>query len=206
MQRETVSIEVGQCGNQIGRERMWSEMLKEHGSCSRGGIFDISLNSFFRNERKSIGEQCPVGSKIYSLKSRAVIIDTEEGDLNFYISLGEQETTSFMGTPIMVSYTCNEEFVFVYRDNAMESIRKEAERCSNLTNFLLLHSLGGGTGSGFGTRIIEEVQTVYGSKKTLVDINVFPDIKGFDDVVTSPYNALFCIYFSLNNISSHKVH
>ena len=35
-----------------------------------------------------------------------------------------------------------------YHDELLEKIRKPVEECESLQPFLLLHSLGGGTGSG----------------------------------------------------------
>ena len=37
--REVITLQVGQCGNQIGR-RFWELALKEHASQSRDGRFD----------------------------------------------------------------------------------------------------------------------------------------------------------------------
>ncbi len=49
-----------------------------------------------------------------------------------------------------------------YRDNLLESIRRPVEACESLQSFLLLQSLGGGTGSGLGCYILNllEVGTV----------------------------------------------
>ena len=41
-----------------------------------------------------------------------------------------------------------------YADELLESIRRPAEECDSLQSFLLLHSLGGGTGSGLGCYIL----------------------------------------------------
>ena len=41
-----------------------------------------------------------------------------------------------------------------YRDVLSEQLRRAAEACDSLQSFLLLHSLGGGTGSGLGTYIL----------------------------------------------------
>ena len=41
-----------------------------------------------------------------------------------------------------------------YRDNLLESIRRPVEACESLQSFLLLQSLGGGTGSGLGCYIL----------------------------------------------------
>lgn len=42
-----------------------------------------------------------------------------------------------------------------YRDKIENAIRRTAECCNNLHGFLLLHSAGGGTGSGLGSYILE---------------------------------------------------
>ena len=41
-----------------------------------------------------------------------------------------------------------------YRDNLLDSIRRPVEACESLQSFLLLQSLGGGTGSGLGCYIL----------------------------------------------------
>jgi hypothetical protein len=48
MPRELITIQVGQCGNQIGH-RFWELALKEHSKNTKDGLFDDSLSSFFRN-------------------------------------------------------------------------------------------------------------------------------------------------------------
>lgn len=47
MPREIITIQIGQCGNQIGR-RFWKMALQEHAKYSTG--FDDSMSSFFRLE------------------------------------------------------------------------------------------------------------------------------------------------------------
>ena len=56
-----------------------------------------------------------------------------------------------------------------YRDNLLESIRRPVEACESLQSFLLLQSLGGGTGSGLGCYILNllEVCTVSSKSKSL---------------------------------------
>ena len=48
MVREVVTIQVGQCGNQIGW-RFWDLVLREHVQQNRAGLFDDAMSSFFRN-------------------------------------------------------------------------------------------------------------------------------------------------------------
>lgn len=42
-----------------------------------------------------------------------------------------------------------------YRDSILDKLQRTVEACDSLQSFLLLHSLGGGTGSGVGTYILE---------------------------------------------------
>lgn len=40
-------------------------------------------------------------------------------------------------------------------------IRKEAEECDCLQGFQLVHSIGGGTGSGLGSLLIERIRDMH---------------------------------------------
>lgn len=44
---------------------------------------------------------------------------------------------------------------------ALESLRREAERCDVFDSVVLTHSIAGGTGSGLGSRILEEISHAY---------------------------------------------
>jgi tubulin epsilon len=48
-----------------------------------------------------------------------------------------------------------------YEDQILESCRRASEYCDSLQSFLLLHSLGGGTGSGLGSYILESLVRGY---------------------------------------------
>lgn len=48
MPRELITVQVGQCGNQIGL-KFWELAFKEHCKYSKNQIFDDALSSFFRN-------------------------------------------------------------------------------------------------------------------------------------------------------------
>ncbi len=79
-----------------------------------------------------------------------------------------------------------------YRPRVMELVRRNLEVADSPQAFLLLHSLGGGTGSGLGTSILEGLAEEFpGIDK--IATSVFPSDKGEDDVVTSPYNSGFAV-------------
>lgn len=48
-----------------------------------------------------------------------------------------------------------------YHDKLEESIRHTVEKCCHLHGFLIMHSLGGGTGSGLGTATLKLLADIY---------------------------------------------
>lgn len=53
-------------------------------------------------------------------------------------------------------------------DPAVERIRTITENCAGLQGFLVFHSFGGGTGSGFTSLLMERLAQDYGKKSKLV--------------------------------------
>ncbi|CAG9313831.1 unnamed protein product [Blepharisma stoltei] len=62
------------------------------------------------------------------------------------------------------------------------------ENCSDLEGFLLFHSLGGGTGSGLGSLILENLVMEYG-EQTRINFSIYPGSKNAVSVV-EPYNTI----------------
>jgi tubulin epsilon len=90
MPREIITVQVGQCGNQIGL-RFWDLALKEHSLYNKNGIYDEALSSFFRNvdSRKNGQIDLEAGTRINDLKARAIIVDMESGVIDKKILGGE---------------------------------------------------------------------------------------------------------------------
>lgn len=95
MPRELVTIQIGQCGNQIGW-RFWDLAVREHAAASPDGVFDEAMSTFFRNvdERYSVARDVEstidstgaAVSKVASLRARAVLVDMEEGVVSQVVS------------------------------------------------------------------------------------------------------------------------
>lgn len=49
----------------------------------------------------------------------------------------------------------------------LDSIRKQAEMCTSFAGFFLFHSMGGGTGSGLTTLLMQKLAGEYGKKHKL---------------------------------------
>ncbi|XP_077990397.1 tubulin epsilon chain-like [Glandiceps talaboti] len=198
---QSIVVQVGQCGNQIGC-RFWDLALREHASLNKQGIFDESLSSFFRNvdTRYDNPANLPMGSgrnKIKALKARAVIIDMEEGVVNDLLKgpLGDVFDCQQLITDVSGSgnnwAVGHMTYGQQYREEIIETIRRAAEHCDCLQCFFVLHSMGGGTGSGVGTSVLGLLNDEYPDVYRFVTA-VYPSAE--DDVVTSPYNSVLAMH------------
>ena len=66
-------------------------------------------------------------------------------------------------------YTVGKDMV----DNCLDRLRKLADQCSGLQGFLVFHSFGGGTGSGFTSLLLERLSVDYG-KKSKLEFAIYP--------------------------------
>ena len=58
--------------------------------------------------------------------------------------------------PFTVAYVSGAELI----DPILEIVRRQAEACDALQGFQLIHSLGGGTGSGLGSLLLSKFREV----------------------------------------------
>ncbi len=58
-------------------------------------------------------------------------------------------------------------------DLVLDRIRKLADQCTGLQGFLIFHSFGGGTGSGFTSLLMERLSVDYG-KKSKLEFCIYP--------------------------------
>jgi len=82
-------------------------------------------------------------------------------------------------------------------ENVMEKIRVQQEKCDATQAFTLYHSIGGGTGSGFGTLILLKIRDSYPDKITC-SYSIYPSPK-VSDTVVEPYNAVLSTHQLLEN-------
>ena len=71
-------------------------------------------------------------------------------------------------------------------DLALDRIRKTADDCTSLEGFMVYSSVGGGTGSGLGSLLLERLSVEYNNKSKL-GFTVFPSSHLSSEVV-EPYN------------------
>lgn len=71
-------------------------------------------------------------------------------------------------------------------ERAIEALRKEAEQADFFLGTVMTHSLAGGTGSGLGSRLLEEYRDNF-SKAYLMTVSVWPSMSG--DTPLQHYNT-----------------
>mmetsp|Transcript_16805 Transcript_16805/g.48627 ORF Transcript_16805/g.48627 Transcript_16805/m.48627 type:complete len:448 (+) Transcript_16805:41-1384(+) len=194
--REIVSIQGGQCGNQIGA-KFWEVVSDEHGIDPTGtyhGDSDLQL------ERINVYYNEATGGRYVP---RAVLMDLEPGTMdsvrsgpfgqifrpdNFVFGQSGAGNNWAKG-----HYTEGAELI----DAVLDVVRKEAEGCDCLQGFTLSHSLGGGTGSGMGTLLISKIREEY-PDRVMCSYSVFPSPK-VSDTVVEPYNCVLSIHQLVEN-------
>ena len=90
-------------------------------------------------------------------------------------------------------YTVGKEMI----DTVLDKVRKLADQCNNLQGFLLFRSFGGGTGSGFGSLLMERLSVDYG-KKSKLEFCVYPAPRVATAVV-EPYNAVLTTHTTMEH-------
>jgi tubulin epsilon len=185
---EIVFLQIGQCGNQIGW-KFWEKALQEHVRYHTSSSYDLSYRSFFE-----VGENGSF-STLDKVRARAVLIDTE---LNVAKKLERSSIGSiFQGCSVAFDATgAGNNWAAGYHERGpelgptvLEKIRKLAERTDHLDSFFILNSLGGGTGSGFGSFLLEHLSDDY-AKLWKMSAVIAPSAEDDCGVVTSPYNTL----------------
>jgi len=90
-------------------------------------------------------------------------------------------------------YTVGKEMV----DTCLDRIRKLADNCTGLQGFFIFHSVGGGTGSGFGSLLLERLSVDYG-KKSKLDFCIYPSPQ-VSTAVVEPYNSVLSTHSLLEH-------
>ncbi|MES1913545.1 MAG: hypothetical protein MHM6MM_005734 [Cercozoa sp. M6MM] len=85
-------------------------------------------------------------------------------------------------------YTVGKEMI----EATIDRIRKVADNCIGLQGFMVFHSFGGGTGSGFGSLLLERLSEEYGRKSKL-EFAIYPS-PHISTTIVEPYNSVLCAH------------
>jgi len=196
--REILSVHIGQAGVQLGNA-CWELYCLEHGinpdgllpSDTTPGKETDAFNTFF--SETSSGKHVP----------RAIFVDLEPSVIDEVRSGAYRKLFSpdqlLSGKEDAANnyarghYTVGKELV----DVALDKIRKLVDSCTGLQGFLIFHSVGGGTGSGFGSLLLERLSVDYG-KKSKLDFCVYPSPQ-VSTAVVEPYNSVLSTHSLLEH-------
>ncbi|XP_029478176.1 tubulin alpha-8 chain-like isoform X2 [Oncorhynchus nerka] len=90
-------------------------------------------------------------------------------------------------------YTVGKEII----DGVLERVRKMTDQCTGLQGFLIFHSFGGGTGSGFTSLLMERLSVDYG-KKSKLEFAIYPAPQ-VSTAVVEPYNSILTTHTTLDH-------
>uniref|UniRef100_A0A8D2AJN6 Tubulin beta chain n=1 Tax=Sciurus vulgaris TaxID=55149 RepID=A0A8D2AJN6_SCIVU len=194
--REIVHIQIGQCGNQIGA-KFWEVIGEEHGIDCAGSDLGASA---LQLERINVYYNEAYGKKYVP---RAILVDLEPGTMDSIRSsrLGALfQPDSFVhgnsgagNNWAKGHYTEGAELI----ESVMDVVRHESESCDCLQGFQVVHSLGGGTGSGMGTLLMSKIREEF-PDRILNAFSVMPSPK-VSDTVVEPYNAVLSVHQLIQN-------
>ncbi|KRZ91561.1 Tubulin gamma-1 chain, partial [Trichinella sp. T8] len=203
MPREMITVQLGQCGNQIGSE-FWKTLCAEHGISPEGVLENYAADT---EDRKDIyfyqadDEHYIPRAVLIDLEPRVIqsILNSPYAKLynpeNIFLSkdgggAGNNWTSGF-SQAYLISVAVNSfmrKFLTFWIEKWKIAI---VWRCSIL-GFVLCHSIAGGTGSGLGSYILERFGDRF-PKKLIQTYSVFPNQDEASDVVVQPYNSLLTL-------------
>jgi len=184
-----ITIQAGQCGNQIGEE-FWERLCAEHGVGPSG-----ESAKHVENDRKDAFFYESSDGRFFP---RAILADLEprvvstvaghRPDLFAPENMFIGSEGGGAGNVWSSGYQKGKENV----ENLMEIILRESESCDFLDGFILFHSVGGGTGSGLGSFLLEQIRERM-PKKSVLSVSIFPNNQDVSDSVVQPYNTVLTL-------------
>eukprot|EP01084_Bolivina_argentea_P126497 223960_1 len=199
MVREIINISIGNCGNWIGYD-FWNTISTEHNLDKNGNCTDYTNTAITDKIDVYFNEST---TQIY--KPRTIFIDLESNTLDNISS----SSINNLFTPDNFIYHsnngCNNLFSNGYYEQGIEAletikdcINHELESCDCLQGWQLIQSLGGGTGSGLGTRISTYLRDYYPDRITSTYC-IFPRSQNNNSLCISPYNVILGMHQIIEN-------
>lgn len=201
MPREIITLQAGQCGNQIGSE-FWRQICSEHGISNDGTLEEFATEG---GDRKDVffyqadDEHYIPRALLLDLEPRVIDNIKASSFANLYNpeNIFTSKDGGGAGNIWPNGYTQAEKM----SEDIMDMVDREADNSDSLEGFMLLHSIAGGTGSGLGSFLLERLNDRY-PKKLIQTYSVFPDSIEVSDTVVQPYNSMLALKRLTNNADS----
>ncbi|OAQ98058.1 hypothetical protein LLEC1_03007 [Akanthomyces lecanii] len=217
---EILHVHMGQAGVQLGQSA-WELYLLEHGLGPDGrpdpNAKDIgdpgSFETFFTetNSGKHVPRALFVDldpSPIDELRTgpyrqlfhpELLISGNEDAANNYargHYTIGKEKIDAVMDRVRRVAGELPTNSAHLYQLETL-TLGTCIDNCHSLQGFLVFHSFGGGTGSGFGALLQERLATEFG-KKVKLEFAVYP-APSIASAVVEPYNAVLSTHSTIEN-------
>jgi tubulin beta len=172
--REIITLGVGQAGNQVSA-KFWENIAQEHGINTSNGTWEGEDDR--QLERTEVYFSEGQGGRYVP---RSILVDLEPGVLNAVRS--DKAMGSLFNPDHFVSATDGAgnnwaKGYFSYGaeviEEVLDQVRRAVELCDSVQGFQIMHSIGGGTGSGLGSLIVEKLSEEY-SDRISFNFSIFP--------------------------------
>lgn len=192
---EIVTLQLGQCGNQIGNE-FWKKMCIEHRISADGKLVGE------QDDRKDV---LFYQADDFSFIPRAVLIDLEPRVISQCLPLFNRENIFVSNEGGGAGNNWAHGYYVANRCKAdvLDIVQREVEACDSLETFMMMHSVAGGTGSGFGSLMLENLRDNY-PKKIITAVSILPTNEEGSDVVVQPYNTVLSLSY-LNQFTDNVI-
>lgn len=189
----TISVLVGQCGNQLGTELY--TMLAGAAEDSRDAAFQHGVSTeFFRRPPTQADRRTAAPT------ARAVLVDMEPKVIDDCRAAVARDGRFVMGADACVTReegsANNWAFGYFKQGRSrcaaiLDSVRREVEHADAIGAFHVVHSVAGGTGSGVGCLISDTLREAYPHIPLMHSV-VWPFSQG--EVVTQWFNTLLTMH------------
>ncbi|PNJ65708.1 TUBD1 isoform 14 [Pongo abelii] len=201
-----VTVQLGQCGNQIGFEvfdALLSDSHSSQGLCSKreNEAYQASCKErFFSEEENGV----PI--------ARAVLVDMEPKVINQTLSKAAQSGQWKYGQHACFCQKQGSGNNWAYgysvhgprhEESIMSLIRKEVEKCDSFSGFFIIMSMAGGTGSGLGAFVTQNLQDQYPNSLKMNHI-IWP--YGTGEVIVQNYNSILTLSHLYRSSDALLVH
>ncbi|OQR89154.1 alpha-tubulin [Thraustotheca clavata] len=186
--REILSIHLGQGGIQLGNS-CWELYCLEHGIKPNGEMPSDETSAGYSDAFSTFFSETGSGRYV----PRAVFVDLEptvcdEVRTGTYRQLYHPEQIISGKEDAANNYA---------RDQVLDRVRKLSDVCTSLQGFMIFHAVGGGTGSGLGSLLLERLSTDYGRKSKL-NFTIYPSPQ-FSTAVVESYNSVLTTHALLEH-------
>ncbi|XMA17584.1 hypothetical protein WAI453_010375 [Rhynchosporium graminicola] len=195
---EILHLHIGQAGTQLGNSA-WELYLLEHGLLKDGRPDPAAKALHESGELDTVFAETGNGKYV----PRSIFIDLDPSPID-EIRTGDYRNLFHPEQLISGKEDASNNYARGHYtvgkallEGTLDKIRRVLDNCSSLQGFLIFHSFGGGTGSGFGSLLLERLSADY-SKKCKLEFAVYPAPR-VSTAVVEPYNAVLSTHSTIEN-------